>query len=288
MTGSTSPDAAASDQPQPADPDLTQALDAVSAVNPFFAVATSTQPPAGAPFQPFTTVYAGAAGAAVEHETAAKPKATEADADDHPLTAATQRLAERLHTPEPRVAASLLHLGLAARLWSVALGAAVLGGVVPDLDPARTYWRMPGPGPVELWLPNARPLGKAARPGDVPHLTDLLHEAVAVRNLTPLNRAIRTVSPLAEGLLWGNAASALTGTARMLHQWCGADRPDEARTAVATAELLLATPELQGTGTWEASPPDGFRRTSCCLYYRTPEGGTCGDCVFGDHPPRSA
>jgi ferric iron reductase protein FhuF len=29
------------------------------------------------------------------------------------------------------------------------------------------------------------------------------------------------------------------------------------------------------------SAPPEFRRNSCCLYYRLPEGGLCGDCVLG-------
>jgi iron complex transport system ATP-binding protein len=28
----------------------------------------------------------------------------------------------------------------------------------------------------------------------------------------------------------------------------------------------------------------GYRRTSCCLYYRVPGGGLCGDCVLTTQP----
>jgi iron complex transport system ATP-binding protein len=27
-----------------------------------------------------------------------------------------------------------------------------------------------------------------------------------------------------------------------------------------------------------------YRRTSCCLYYRAPRGGLCGDCVLTSKP----
>jgi hypothetical protein len=45
-------------------------------------------------------------------------------------------VADRLRTPEPRVAASIAHQGLAARLWSVALGCACLHGRIPASTPA--------------------------------------------------------------------------------------------------------------------------------------------------------
>ncbi|MFV2120727.1 (2Fe-2S)-binding protein, partial [Streptomyces sp. Act-28] len=40
-------------------------------------------------------------------------------------------------------------------------------------------------------------------------------------------------------------------------------------------------PDLAGTLRGPA-----LRRRTCCLYYRCPGGGLCGDCVF-DAPPRS-
>jgi iron complex transport system ATP-binding protein len=30
----------------------------------------------------------------------------------------------------------------------------------------------------------------------------------------------------------------------------------------------------------------GYRRNSCCLYYRTPRGGLCGDCALDRAPER--
>jgi ferric iron reductase protein FhuF len=44
------------------------------------------------------------------------------------------------------------------------------------------------------------------------------------------------------------------------------------------AEELLARESLRGHGRYER--PDRFVRASCCLFYRIPGGGLCGDCVL--------
>ena len=72
--------------------------------------------------------------------------------------------------------------------------------------------------------------------------------AAALTVLTPVVERSR----LSHRLLWGNVSSA------------------------APAYLRPLLPEPMPTG----------RRTTCCLYYRVPGGGLCGDCVF-THPPRS-
>ncbi|MBC7271137.1 MAG: (2Fe-2S)-binding protein, partial [Streptomyces sp.] len=81
---------------------------------------------------------------------------------------------------------------------------------------------------------------------------------------------------------WGNAASALTGAARQLDRWARAEgRPDVAARSGALTRRLLADPRLTGTGTLTGT---AFRRRSCCLYYRLPGGGLCGDCCFTRAP----
>lgn len=188
----------------------------------------------------------------------------------------------RLRTEEPRVAASILYLGVASRLWSVALGAAVLGRVVPDLDPARTYWRFPHAGPVELWAPDPAPVPVSDDRSGI----EQLHDAVLVGHLVPLAGATRAMVPVAERLLWGNAASALVGAARVLHRHLAPAEPELVATTRVFADGLMAAGRLRGTGLHGAL--GAFRRTTCCLYYRVPGGGTCGDCVFHDKPPRPA
>jgi hypothetical protein len=168
----------------------------------------------------------------------------------------------RLGTDEPRVAASLLFQGIAGRLWSPVLATAAVHGVVPDLRPAHTYWRAASPGPVLLAVPEALPADPSA-----------LGTVVVERHLRPLVAAVRAVTPVAEGLLWGNAASALAGALTVLAQ----ARPRHAAAARRLVEDLLGAPPLRGTG---VLGPAGFRRRSCCLYYRAPGGGLCGDCAL--------
>ncbi|KJS56556.1 hypothetical protein VM98_06425 [Streptomyces rubellomurinus subsp. indigoferus] len=195
---------------------------------------------------------------------------------DAPLAARVRVVAQRLGTAEPRVAASILHLGLAARFWSVGLGAAALLGVVPTLE--RAWVRVPEQGPIDLWAPP-----DAARVDAGPgagSLADRLHRAVLVGQLAPLAAAVRAAAPLSARLLDGNAASALAGSLRVLE----AHAPGPARELAAE---LLSRPPLAGTGALRILPGGGavFRRRSCCLYYRVgPDAGVCGDCCF-TRPP---
>ncbi|MFJ2509703.1 (2Fe-2S)-binding protein [Streptomyces griseoviridis] len=191
-----------------------------------------------------------------------------------PLTFRIRKVTTALRAPAPRVAASLAQQGLAARLWSVALGSAVRYGRLPDLDPRLLRWDPDGSASDDLWLTEVRPL--PADPGSIA-------DAVLGGHLEPLAAALRARHRIAPGLLWGNAGSALAGTARQLGRWARAhDRPDvAARTRDLTARLL-SHPLLAGTGTLTGT---AFRRRSCCLYYRVPGGGVCGDCCF-PRPPR--
>lgn len=170
----------------------------------------------------------------------------------------------RLGTDEPRVAASLLFQGIAGRLWSPVLALAVEHDLVPVLNPERTYWRAASPGPILLAAPGA--YGTAAD-------TAAVRRAVIDRHLRPLVAAVRAATPVAEGLLWGNAASALAGALTVL---AGA-RPANSVPGGRLVEELLGTPPLRNTGTLG---PFGFRRRSCCLYYRVVGGGLCGDCAL--------
>ncbi|MFJ9845793.1 (2Fe-2S)-binding protein [Kitasatospora sp. NPDC101155] len=180
-------------------------------------------------------------------------------------------MAQRLGTAELRVATSILHLGLAARFWSVGLGSAVLLGTVPTLEHA--WVRIPDQGPIDLWTP---PEPARSATGS---RADELHRAVLLGQLEPLAAAVRATVPLSARLLLGNAASALAGTLRVLD----AHAPGAARELVAE---LLARPPLAGSGALLTGPRGtAFRRTSCCLYYRIgPDAGLCGDCCF-TRPP---
>ncbi|MFF5259169.1 (2Fe-2S)-binding protein [Actinomadura viridis] len=208
--------------------------------------------------------------------------------------------ATRLGTGERRVAASILFQGLAARLWSPVIVAAARG-VVPDLS--SLHWRWTPGAPIALWLdapagwlPPSDP-GRAAGPSpkagtpappdpagsagpagssgsvDMAGLAGLVHHEVVERQLRPLRETLLGIVRLADGLLWGNAASALAGTLRAAAQ----DRDTAAPVRSVVGELLTREP-LAGTGSFGRQ---GFVRRSCCLYYRVPPGGEmCGDCAL--------
>lgn len=189
------------------------------------------------------------------------------------LTDRIDTVAARLGTSERRVAASVAHMGLAARLWSTALGPAVLSGRFPGLRAEDLHWDPRLPTPDDLWLDRGTPLeGSAARIRDV----------VQYGHLAPLGEAVRRDTPISPRLLWGNAGSALAGAVRQLITWARAHgRPDVAARTRALAAELFDHPDLRGTG---APHGPAFRRGTCCLYYRVPAGGLCGDCVFDEAP----
>jgi FhuF-like iron-sulfur protein len=155
-----------------------------------------------------------------------------------------------------RVAASVAHLGICARLVSPALGAAVRTGRFPAFGPDDAWWQGE--------LSGAFPLTLRGRSVTTPAgLLDLLGELVEATAAYSVSRRV----------LWGNVASAVNGAATMI----GVARPDLAARAVTLADGLLARPPLAGTGGRAA---DGrFRRHSCCLIYRAGQA-VCGDCVL--------
>ncbi len=165
----------------------------------------------------------------------------------------------RIGSTEYRVAASTLSLGYAARLWSLTLGGIVRAGILPDAD--RLLWRdTDGRNDAS---------GRAVGWGGT-GLVDVAREMVLDRHLAPLVAAIRTVEPMSDRLLWGNAASALIGPPA-----CSTVASDTRQCASAETMLrdsrLIDTVDRQG---------DGYRRRSCCLFYRTPVSGYCGDCAL--------
>lgn len=229
----------------------------VSTIGPYFAVTTgprvedggaSRAEGSGGGFRPLTDLYS----------------------DPGALEEGVRIVSGRLGTDQPRVAASTLHLGTASRLWSIALACAALTGRVPDLGPDRLWWRLPASGPLDLWLPDLREVAQEPLPA-------LLH-TVAVQNLAPWADAVRRVSGVSPHTLRGNAASALIGAHRVL----SARTPDPFLPVAPLVRALLGRPPLAGAGTYRATPPGplDFRRRSCCLYYRVPGAGTCGDCVL--------
>ncbi|WP_411103878.1 (2Fe-2S)-binding protein [Streptomyces sp. cmx-4-9] len=219
---------------------MDEVLRTLAAVGPFFAVAYGKEPP-GPGFRPLDGLYGEGLG---------------------PYVAEVGR---RIGTGPDRVAASTAHLGIASRLWSIGLGCAALGGRVPDLDPGRIRWRLPAAGSLELWLPEPVALPAEALGGTV-----LGHLAV-------LDTGLRKRFGVSPKVLRGNAASGLVGALRVL-----TDRVEGDAAVRAAAALLTGGGPLAGAGTFVHEPGLGvaFVRRSCCLYYRVPGGGLCGDCVL--------
>lgn len=175
------------------------------------------------------------------------------------LPDALRRIALRYRTGEPRVAASLFFLSYTARLLSPVVAARAVGGAVPDVRPANLWWRYDDDGlRVRLKDPVEGVAGLA-------------------EPLEPVVEAVRSVTPVARGLLWGNAASSAAGALRTVARG-GAATAEE---CVRLGEELFADPPLKGAGEFIPFPGEvAFRRRTCCLYYRLDGGGKCGDCAL--------
>jgi hypothetical protein len=166
----------------------------------------------------------------------------------------------RYRTPELRIGASLVHLGHAARLWSPVLACVLGHGVIPDLTGLQraddgTRLRLPEPVGEPVSSPAA----------------ELLYRVVVQHHMEPLEAGLRV--KLAPGLLSGNIASALVGASRTLVS----ARPDLLQPVVGVTNSLLDAGRLAGSGVITSGDLN-FRRRSCCLFYRIPDRGKCGDC----------
>ncbi len=221
-------------------PGMDDVLRRLAAVGPFFEVPYGQEPP-GPGFRPLTALYGEQLG---------------------PYVAEVGR---RIGSGPGRVAASTAQFGIASRLWSIGLGCAALDGRVPDLAADRVWWRLPEGGSLQLWLPEP-----AARP------VAGLGESV-LGNLAVLEAGLRQRYGVSPTVLRGNAASGLVGALRVL-----TDRVPGGAAVESVRALLAEDGALAGTGTFvqEVGLGVAFVRRSCCLYYRVPGGGLCGDCVL--------
>ncbi|MET7683063.1 (2Fe-2S)-binding protein [Streptomyces sp. NPDC005423] len=239
-----------------APPTASAVIEEITALGPFFAVRThpsGTAPPE--PWQRFTRALLEARVNGVRDSLAAMG-------------------GRPAGTVELRVAASVAHLGLAARLVSPALAAAVLHGRVPAPRLAELRWQPVLGAPVPLSLPDDAFAGAPAR--EPARLAELLSDRLLNGPLTELADAMGEFS-VSRHILWGNTASAVNGAVTMI----ASARPDLAPRIRALAALLHRTPPLRDTGT--SAPNGAFRRRSCCLIYRAApdrKGPLCGDCAL--------
>ena len=217
------------------------------------------------------------------------------------LEGLVSELAGRMGVDEFLTAASTFAVGLAARFWSITLGAVALGSALPDLDPAVLHWSTSQDGPTlsvrrpAYWTP-----ARGAEPADRTEPADRSESAsqeiaaamdgpvlaaVLDANLDRLRLALAEIGGFATPLMWGNAASTLLSSARIVDRHLGhlGQGP-----SVRQAHRLLTDPRLAGAVVLREN--GDHRRRSCCLYYRVPDAGLCGDCALDqkpDHTPRA-
>jgi hypothetical protein len=235
------------------------ALGDAASVGPFFAVRLD---PAGA-------------GWARLADVAADPGSVDAA-----IARARERLAARARVAvaavETRVAASVWHLGLAARVASPALAAAARSGLCPRLDDL--LWR-DRDGVTTLAVASDRLTATAV---DSPAAAvAAIETGVVAPLLRPLTTTAAAVGSISEQALWGNVWSAFAGAAAVMASAAvGPGSGDELTPDAIVAGLVVA-----GAGPRGGFDSHGrYRRDTCCLYYRLPGGGLCGDCVLDRIP----
>jgi ferric iron reductase protein FhuF len=173
---------------------------------------------------------------------------------------------------ERAVVASIVHLGLVARLVSPLLGAALLAGVLPVTSPEQVHVRVAGANPLPLVLGATSPT-EVSSAGDLAAAFDRCWLVPAVE---PLTRTVGFAWSVSRQVLDGNVTSAVAGALRI----AATARPELAGTADAVLEAFLRSGTLAGTG--QRREDGSFVRRSCCLFYRVPGAGTCGDCILDD------
>jgi hypothetical protein len=181
---------------------------------------------------------------------------------------------------ELRVAASVAHLGLVARLISPALAVAVTSDVLLEVGLPSTRWQRVLGGAFPLSLPWDAGSNIGDRDLKSEHLACLLASGVLAGPVRDLVEVMRPLS-VSRHVLWGNVASAVNGAASMIAT-CQPAWADRSRMI---ASLLLEQPPVRGSSV--GSVGGGFRRRSCCLIYRAaPDavGAVCGDCVLSCDP----
>lgn len=171
---------------------------------------------------------------------------------------------------EAKVAASAAQFGLVARLVSPALATLVFGYQL-STEPSELWWQDILGGPYPLSVPvevhcfdgRSRSAETACR--------QLVSEVIE-----PVTSAVSDLVPLSTRVLWGNVASAVNSASMQI----ATKQPAAADAAQHIAEIIFRAPQLR---TERNQPGPGFRRSSCCLYYRLSAEraqGTCGDCVL--------
>ena len=188
-----------------------------------------------------------------------------------------------LGTDRDDVATSLFVQGYAFRIATVAVGSWLLLDTVIATDPATTSISLGRGHPNAVLLdPDSRML-----PGGG---IDDVHAALIDGHLAPLVATAHESTKVGAALLWGNVAASC---AAAFGAFAGA--PGARRAAIADGVetfFARARPELRAGGeVVRVGDRFGWKRTSCCLWYRTEGGFLCEDCSLrpeSDHEARFA
>jgi ferric iron reductase protein FhuF len=203
--------------------------------------------------------------------------------------AATGHALARLLDVDPeqlprRAIASLVFLGISARLVAPALAAAVIDRVIPQLTLDNVNAAELSDGRVVLQLTRFQAIRHSRTAGPA-ELADLIGEHLLEGQIARLVAAFATRDALHPRLLWGNVASSVASAARLIDR----HHPGHAATTNETARLLLDRTPLSACGSLtQDADVVHYHRRSCCLYYQFPNAGTCGDCPFPSDPPTGA
>jgi hypothetical protein len=242
---------------RPKDPQAA-ALQALAAYGPFFACAAHSAESPDEPWRPLSELV----------EDRAVLSARVQAVREHLATAAGRPPA----AVEARVAASVTHLGLVARVVSPLFALTALHGSPPVPALRAMRWRPLLGGSFPLSLPSGTfALCDTSVSETASHILDTL--------VMPLTDAAAELS-LSRRTLRGNIASAVNGAGLALTTAVPAEQERIAR----TVRAFLAQDTLRDTYTYTEGG-QLFRRRSCCLIYRTAPGADrtgaiCGDCVL--------
>jgi FhuF 2Fe-2S C-terminal domain len=189
----------------------------------------------------------------------------------HALAADAGSRAEQI---EVRVAASAAHFGMVARLVSPTLAALAFGYQL-GTDPSELWWQdvLGGPYPLSVPVPVHDPDSRS-------RAAETACRQLIAEVIEPVTSVVTELVPMSTRVLWGNVASAVNSASMLI----AARKPEAADTAQRTAEILFRTPQLR---TERSQPGPGFRRSSCCLFYRLSaekSKSTCDDCVLSESP----
>lgn len=178
-------------------------------------------------------------------------------------------VAEQVKTEETRVGVSTWHLGVCARIWSAVLGTWVSHGII--FDPSSLLVTSDVDALALAYDPDRPPVGRHADPTGADQHADAAHAVrLAAHAFDGLCSAIAAATNTSRGLLWGNVASSALATARLVAAEVPQWRPG------VFVQAAMRHPAMNGTMT--ADDQGRAIRRSCCLYYRVPGGGLCGDC----------